>query len=154
MARVNPPLENDQTAYNPNHRVTGLFTAHDGVTRTLRDLAALGVSRDAVDVFAGVDGERALDPSGDAGGLVGRWFRTIERWVSDTSAFQELAAATLAAGGFVVAVQVENPDGRERVVMDVLTYNGATDVKYWTNLYVEQGHEDVPQSPAGPDWTL
>jgi len=35
--------------------------------------------------------------------------------------------------------------------MSILTRNGASDVKYWSPFFVEQGHEDVPQSPAGPE---
>ena len=149
MVRVNPNLPNEQqTPYDHNHRVTGLFSNHDAVTSALRDLTAVGIVSRDVDVFSGPDGEQALDPTGKSS-LVGRWFRTVEQLVSDTSPFQELAAATLKAGGFLVAVYVGTNAAQKDAVMSLLTSNGATDVKYWSELYVEQGHENRPQAPAG-----
>lgn len=149
MVRVNPNLPNEQAPYDPNHRVTGLFSNHDAVTGALADLTAVGIVSRDVDVFSGPDGEQALDPTGTSSGLVGRWFRTVEQLVSDTSPFQELAAATLKAGGFLVAVYVGTNAAQKDAVMSLLTRSGATDVKYWSELYVEQGHEDRPQAPAG-----
>jgi hypothetical protein len=145
MARVNPHLPNEGIEYNPTHRVTGLFDAHDGVTSAVRELEDAGFARDDIDIFAGAEGEQALDPTGEAAGTVGRWFRKIEDLVSDTSKFHEIASATLNAGGFVVATRADPPDLRKGVAMDILTRNGARDVKYWSNFYVEQGHEDAPR---------
>ena len=145
MARVNPDLPKEHVQYNPIHRVTGLFDAHDGVTAALRELEEAGFGRDDIDIFSGVEGERALDPSGDNFGTAGRWFRKIEDWVSDTSKFHEVAAATLNAGGFVVAARTESDDGRKAAAMEILTRTGARDVKYWSNFYVEQGYEDEPR---------
>jgi hypothetical protein len=150
MAQVNPHLPNEPGPYNPKDRVTGLFAGHDAVTTALRELDALGVGHGDIDIFSGAEGERLLNPKGDEGGVAARWYRTVEQWVSDTSAFQELASATLKAGGFLVAVHVGTDEARKGAVMTQLTRSGATDVKYWTDLYVEQGHEDRPQSPAGP----
>lgn len=151
MVRVNPNLQNEQAPYDPKHRVTGLFTSHDAVTTALRDLASVGIVSRDVDVFSGPDGEQALDPTGGSSGLAGRWFRAVEQLVSDTSPFQDLAAATLKAGGFLAAVYVGTNAAQKDAVMSLLTRNGATDVKYWSELYVEQGHEDRPQSPAGSE---
>ena len=148
MVRVNPNLPNEQGPYDPNHRVTGLFSSHDAVTSALSDLTAAGVPSGDVDVFSGPEGEHSLDPTGQSS-TVGRWIRTVEQLVSDTSPFQELAAATLKAGGFLVAVYVGDDAVRKDAVMSILTRAGATDVKYWSELYVEQGHEDRPQAPAG-----
>jgi len=145
MTRLNPDLLSEQLQYNPIHRVTGLFDGHDAVTTTVRELQEAGVPSDAVDLFSGAEGEQALDPSGNTLGLAGRWFRKIEDWVSDTSKFHELASATLNAGGFVIAVNTEDDDDRKSRAMDVLTRNGARDVKYWAQWYVEQGHEDQPR---------
>jgi hypothetical protein len=150
MAQVNPPLPNEQGPYNPKDRVTGLFAVHDAVTTALRDLGAAGVVHRDIDIFSGPEGEHLLNPTGESGGIAARWYRTVEQWVSDTSAFQELAAATLKAGGFLVAVHVGGNAALKETVMSLLTQAGATDVKYWSDLYVEQGHEDRPQSPAGP----
>jgi hypothetical protein len=151
MARVNPDLPNPQTPYSPTHRVTALFHGHDAVTSALHQLVQAGFAGADIDVFAGPVGEQAMKPSGEALGLAGRWFRTVEQVVSDTSAFQALAAATLRAGGFLVAALVGSDDARRAAAMDILTRNGASDVKYWSPYFVEQGHEDVPQSPAGPE---
>ena len=145
MARVNPVLQDEQVQYNPIHRVTGLFDNHDAVTSAVRDLEEAGFPPDAIDLFAGADGEQALDPSGDTGGTVGRLFRKLEDLVSDTSKFHELAAAMLHAGGFVVAANTEGADPRKAAAMDILTRHGARDVKYWAQWYVEQGYEDVPR---------
>lgn len=145
MARVNPNLPNEHLQYNPIHRVTGLFDVHDKVTSAICELEEAGFARDDIDVFSGVEGEHALDPSGETLGTAGRWFRKIENWVSDTSKFHEIAAATLHAGGFVVAARAEGSDARKGLAMDILTRNGARDVKYWSNFYVEQGYEDEPR---------
>ncbi|WP_239489106.1 hypothetical protein [Luteitalea sp. TBR-22] len=145
MARVNPPLSSEHVQYNPIHRVTGLFDGHDAVTTAVRDLEDAGVARDDVDILSGAEGERALDPSGDAGGMLGRAFRSVENMVSDTAKFHEIAAATLNAGGFIVAVRCEGDEEHRHRVMGILTRQGARDVKYWHNLYVEQGHEDEPR---------
>ncbi len=145
MARVNPPLPSEHGQYNPIHRVTGVFDAHDHVTLSLRDLEDAGVPRDDIDLFSGIDGEHALDPSGDTLGVAGRLFRRVENWVSDTSKFHEVAAATLHAGGFVVAVRADADDARKQQAMDILARHGARDVKYWSTFYVEQGYEDVPR---------
>lgn len=145
MARVNPLLPTEHAQYNPIHHVTGLFESHDAASSAVRDLTDAGFSHDAIDLFSGVDGEQALDPSGDTLGTAGRWFRKIEDWVSDTSKFHELAAATLNAGGFVVAARVGDDEARKGAAMDILTRHGARDVKYWSQWYVEQGYEDHPR---------
>jgi hypothetical protein len=145
MARVNPHLPNEHLQYNPIHRVTGVFDAHDKVTLALRELEEAGFGRDDIDVFSGIEGEHALDPSGDTLGTAGRLFRKLENWVSDTAKFHEVAAATLHAGGFVIAARADASDARKGLAMDILTRNGARDVKYWSNFYVEQGYEDVPR---------
>ena len=145
MARVNPQLLDENAQYNPIHRVTGLFDAHDGVTTAIRALEDSGVARNDIDIFSGEEGERALDPSGDHLGTAGRLFRKVENWVSDTSKFHEVASATLNAGGFVLAVRAEGDDARKDEAMSILTRHGARDVKYWNNFYVEQGYEDVPR---------
>jgi hypothetical protein len=145
MARVNPPLPKEHLQYNPIHHVTGLFDGHDAVTAALRDLEDAGFGRQEIDLFSGVAGEAALDPSGDTLGTAGRWFRRIENWVSDTAKFHEVASATLHAGGFVIAAKVDSDEARKTRAMDILTKHGARDVKYWSQFYVEQGHEDVPR---------
>ena len=76
---------------------------------------------------------------------MGRWYRKLEDWVSDTSKFQELASATLNAGGFIVAARPGEAEALKARAMDILTKHGARDVKYWTTWYVEQGHEDQPR---------
>ena len=145
MARINPNLAGEHAQYNPIHRVTGVFDVHDHVTTALRELEDAGFAHGDIDVFSGVEGEQALDPSGDTLGTAGRFFRRIENWVSDTAKFHDLAAATLHAGGFVVAAKADDSDARKGIAMDILTRNGARDVKYWSNFYVEQGYEDVPR---------
>ncbi len=145
MAHVNPPLRDENAPYNPVNHVTGVYDAHDQVTLTLRDLAEAGFARDDIYVFSGEEGQQALDPSGDAMGAAGRLFRKLENLVSDTAKFHELAAATLQAGGFIVAARAEGSDARKSMAMDILTRNGARDVKYWSKFYIEQGYEDVPR---------
>ncbi|HTV01990.1 MAG TPA: hypothetical protein VMF13_15690 [Luteitalea sp.] len=145
MTRVNPHLPKEHLQYNPIHHVTGLFDGHDAVTNAVRDLEAAGFGREGIDLFSGVEGEAALDPSGDTLGTAGRWFRKIENWVSDTAKFHEVASATLHAGGFVVAAKVGTDEALKDRAMHILTQHGARDVKYWSQLYVEQGHEDVPR---------
>jgi hypothetical protein len=144
MTRLNPDLLNEHLQYNPIHRVTGVLDTQDAVTSTVRGLEEAGLASDAIDLFSGVEGEQALDPSGNNLGVASRWFRKVENWVSDTSKFHELASATLNAGGFVIAVNTENKDELKALAMDILTRNGARDVKYWAQWYVEQGHEDRP----------
>ena len=144
MARVNPSLPDDQARYNPVLRVTGLFDSHDAVTAALCDLEEAGFAREDIDILAGAEGEHVLDPSGEAS-TMGRWYRKLEDWVSDTSKFQELASATLNAGGFIVAARPGEAEALKARAMDILTKHGARDVKYWTTWYVEQGHEDQPR---------
>ncbi|AMY11328.1 hypothetical protein LuPra_04578 [Luteitalea pratensis] len=143
MARVNPSLANEQAQYNPVHRVTGLFDSHDAVTAALCDLEEAGFGREDIDILAGAEGEHVLDPSGQAS-TTGHWYRKLEDWVSDTSKFQELASATLNAGGFVVAARPGEEALKGRA-MEILAQHGARDVKYWATWYVEQGHEDEPR---------
>ena len=143
MARVNPSSQNEQGQYNPVNRVTGLFDSHDAVTAALRDLEDAGFARNDIDILAGTEGEQVLDPSGNAS-TMGRWYRKLEDWISDTSKFQELASATLTAGGYVIAAKPVDDTSRERA-MEILTRHGARDVKYWATWYVEQGHEDEPR---------
>ncbi len=145
MARVNPPLQEENAPYNPVNKVTGVFDAHDQVTMTLRELAEAGFARQDIDVFSGAEGEQAIDPSGDSMGAAGRFFRKLENWVSDTAKFHELAAATLQAGGFIVSAHAEGSEPRKDIAMDILTRNGARDVKFWSKFYIEQGYEDVPR---------
>jgi hypothetical protein len=144
MARVNPSLPNEQVQYNPIHRVTGLFDGHDAVTAALCDLEEAGIARQDIDILAGREGEQVLDASGD-NSTTGRWYRKLEDWVSDTSKFQEVAAATLHSGGFVIAAKPGKEDEKKTLVMNILTKHGARDVKYWATWYVEQGHEDEPR---------
>lgn len=141
MARVNPSLPNPQAQYNPIHRVTGLFDGHDAVTAALCELQEAGFARDDIDILAGHEGEQVLDPSGNAS-TASRWYRKLEDWVSDTSKFQELASATLNAGGFVVAAKPGDDESLKARAMDILARLGARDVKYWATWYVEQGFED------------
>ena len=144
MARVNPSLPNEQALYNPIHRVTGLFDGHDAVTAALCELEDAGIVRDDIDILAGPQGEDVLDPSGTKSNA-GWFYRKLEDWVSDTSKFQELAAATLHSGGFVIAAKPGSDDDTKTLAMDILTRHGARDVKYWSTWYVEQGHEDEPR---------
>lgn len=144
MAHVNPSSPNEQAPYNPTGRVTGLFSGHDGVTGAVRALEDAGVGRDDIDILAGEEGAQLLDASGDGAGARGRWYRKLEDWMSDTSKFQEVAAATLSAGGFIVAVLAAD-EARKSQVMEALTHHGARDVKFWATWYVEQGFEDQPR---------
>ena len=144
MARVNPSLPNEQAQYNPIHRVTGLFDAQDAVASAVRDLEDAGFARNDIDILAGSQGEQVLDASG-ANSTTGWWYRKLEDWVSDTSKFQEVAAATLHSGGFVIAAKPGSDDALKTAAMDILTRHGARDVKYWATWYVEQGHEDEPR---------
>jgi len=143
MVRVNPDLPNENAQFNPVNCVTGLFDGHDAVTLAVGDLEQAGFARADIDVFAGAEGERLLDPSGETRGTAGRWFRVVERLVSDTSEFHALALATLNAGGFVLAVKADDDDARKAEAMAVLGRRGARDVKYWNSLFVEQGPDDA-----------
>lgn len=145
MVRINPDFPDENAEYNPINRVTGLFDGHDAVTAAVRALEDAGFAREDIEVFAGPEGERLLDPSGESLGTTGRWFRVVERWVSDTSEFHERAAATLHAGGFVLAARAEADDHRKQTAMAILAQHGARDVKYWNRLFVEQGPEDHPR---------
>ena len=145
MAHVNPSSPNEHAPYDPTRRVTGLFDGHDAVTSAVRALEDSGVARDDIDILAGAEGEQLLDASGDASGALGRWYRKLEDWMSDTSKFQELAAATLSAGGFIVAVKPGDDEAQKAQVMEILTRQGARDVKFWATWYVEQGFEDQPR---------
>lgn len=149
MTYVNQDTPDVRSPYDPTGRVTGLFHDHDAVTIALAGLAETGVRAERVDLFGGRSGTRAVEPDPTGATRGQRLYRSLEQWVSDTSAFHTLAAATLSAGGYLVAVRVDDEPERKNVVMDVLTRSGAADVKFWTTYYVEQGHEDVPQSPAG-----
>ena len=150
MARVNPQ-DTTTTSYDPTHRVTGVFDGAD-VLRAVQALEAAGVSRADIDLFHGDDGEHALDPDG-TGSTVGRWWRTLENWVSDTATFHDVVADALAAGGAIVAIHVGEDEARRHAVMQHLAAFGARDVKYWSPLYVEQGHEDRPRQNLMRDHT-
>jgi len=145
MAHVNPPSSNENAPYDPTGRVTGLFDSHDAVTSAVGALEASAVARDDIDILAGEEGAQLLDASGDESGARGRWYRKLEDWMSDTSKFQEVAAATLNAGGFIVAVRAADDDTGKGAVMATLTQHGARDVKFWATWYVEQGFEDHPR---------
>ncbi len=145
MAHVNPPPSTENAPYDPTGRVTGLFDNHDGVTSAVRTLEQSGVARDDIDILAGDEGAQLLDSSGESSGALGRWYRKLEDWMSDTSKFQEVAAATLNAGGFIVAVKAADDEAHKGAAMAALTQHGARDVKFWATWYVEQGFEDQPR---------
>ncbi len=144
MARLNPRADGQVIPYTPTHCVTGVLDARSDLVAAVQVLGRTGVAQDDIDVFLGDAGERSLDPTGSSG-TGGRWFRKLENWVSDTSKFQELVTDTLASGGAVVAAHVGDDESRKAAAMKALTALGARDVKYWSPLYVEQGHEDVPR---------
>lgn len=142
MVEVNPDPAQDNYQFNPIERVTGLYDAHDPATAAVDALRAAGLSESDIEVFAGEEGMRRIDPTGDEHGTAGKIFRVVESWVSDTSDFHAMAAAHLAAGGYVVAAWVGNDDNaRKDTVMQVLADQGARDVKYWHSLFVEQGRQ-------------
>lgn len=141
MVDVNPDPTQDSYQFNPIERVTGLFDAHDPVATTVAALQAAGVTSNDIEVFAGHEGMRKLDASGEAHGAAGRLFRLVESWVSDTSDFHALAAAHLASGGYVLAACVGDDEELKARVMELLAAQGASDVKYWHSLFVEQGEE-------------
>jgi hypothetical protein len=141
MVDVNPDVAQENYQFNPIERVTGLFDAHEPVAATVAALEAAGIASSDIEVFAGREGMRKLDASGDAHGTAGRLFRLVESWVSDTSHFHAQAAAHLASGGYLLAAHVGTDDDLKARVMDVLTAQGARDVKYWHTLFVEQGEQ-------------
>lgn len=139
MVQLNPDPAQDNFQFNPIGRVTGLFKAHGPVVPCVRALEAAGLASSDVEVFAGEEGMARIDPTGEAHGAAGKLFRLVESWVSDTSDFHAEAAAHLAAGGYIVAAHVGTDDALKAQVMRLLTEQGATDVKYWHSLFVEQG---------------
>lgn len=141
MVQVNPDPAEENFQFNPIERVTGLFGVNDDVTGAATKVQAAGVPQEDIAVFAGQEGMRALDASGEAHGTAGKLFRLVESWVSDTSDFHAMAAAHLASGGYVIAVRVGGDDPLKARVMELLQDQGAKDVKYWHTLFVEQGSE-------------
>jgi hypothetical protein len=139
MVHLNPDPAQDNFQFNPIGRVTGLFQAHGPVVPCVRALEAAGLASSDIEVFTGEEGMKRVDPSGEAHGTAGKLFRLVESWVSDTSDFHAEAAAHLAAGGYIVAAHVGNDDALKTRIMHVFTEQGATDVKYWHSLFVEQG---------------
>lgn len=141
MVDVNPDPTKDSYQFNPIERVTGLFDAHAPVAATVAALQAAGITSSDVEVFAGEAGIARLDVAGEEHGAAGKLFRLVESWVSDTSDFHSLAAAHLAGGGYVLAAHVGADEHLKARAMDVLAAQGATDVKYWHALFVEQKAE-------------
>ena len=139
MVHINPDPAQDNIQFNPIGRVTGLFAAHEPVVPCVRALEAAGLPSSDIEVFTGQEGMARIDPTGDTHGTAGRIFRLVESWVSDTSDFHAEAAAHLAAGGYIVAAHVGTDDARKTRAMQVFADQGATDVKYWHSLFVEQG---------------
>lgn len=139
MVDVNPDVNKDSYQFNPIDRVTGLFDAHDRIGGTLEALVAAGIPATDLEVFAGDEGMRKLDASGEEHGVAGKVFRVLESWVSDSADFHAMAAAHLAAGGYVIAALVGTDEALKTRVMELLAAEGAHDVKYWHSLFVEQG---------------
>lgn len=139
MVHFNPDLAQDNFQFNPIGRVTGLFEAHEPVVPCVRALEAAGLTTSDIEVFAGQDGMDRIDPTGESHGAAGKLFRLVESWVSDTSDFHAEAAAHLAQGGYVLAVNVGTDAALKARVMAMLAEQGASDVKYWHSLFVEQG---------------
>lgn len=138
MVQVNPEVNKDGYQFNPVGRVTGLFVEPEAVTAAVEALRAAGVPNDRLEVFTGEEGKRRIDASGEAHGAAGRLFRMVESWVSDTSSFHALAERHLAAGGHVVAAEVGDDEALKSRAMQALSVAGATDVKYWHTLFVEE----------------
>lgn len=143
MVQVNPDPATENFQFNPIERVTGLFDAHDDVAGAVAALQAQGVAQADIAVFAGQEGARTIDASGEAHGTVAKMFRVVESWVSDTSDFHALAEAHLEAGGYVVAARVGADDLLKARAMRALRDSGAREVKYWHSLFVEEGSSDV-----------
>ena len=138
MVQVNPEVNKDGFQFNPVGRVTGLFVEPQAVSAAVDALRAAGVAQHHLEVFTGEEGMRRIDATGEEHGAAGRLFRIVESWVSDTSSFHALAEKHLAAGGHVVAAHVGEDEALKTRAMHALSDAGATDVKYWHRLFVEE----------------
>lgn len=143
MVHVNPDPSRDNYQFNPIERVTGLFAQQGPVTEAVRALEAGGIPSRSIEVFAGEEGKRQLDATGDEHGTAGKLFRLVESWVSDTSDFHASASAHLASGGYVVAAHVGTDDSQKERAMRALREAGATDVRYWHTLFVENDRTEA-----------
>jgi len=140
VVQVNPDPSKDNYQFNPIERVTGLFVQQGPVTEAVRALEAARIPSRDIEVFAGEEGMRQLDATGDEHGTAGKLFRLVESWVSDTSDFHASAARHLAQGGYVVAAHVGTDETKKESAMQALRDAGATDIRYWHSLFVEQGN--------------
>lgn len=119
----------------PTRKVIGIVDTPADLERLLGALAQAGVSRDAITVFSGDEGIRAIDPTGAHHGLIGRLTRVVQA-IGEELAHMERYAEELRAGHYVVVVST--PDERsKRSAQAAFRDNGGHFVDYYGPLAIQ-----------------
>lgn len=119
----------------PARKVVGVVNASADLEAALGALAAAGVAADAIQVFAGDEGIRAVDPDGRHHGLLGRLTRALQA-IGEEYEHMRRYEEELRAGHYLVVVSVpEEKAARERVA-GILRQHGGHFVDYYGPLAI------------------
>jgi hypothetical protein len=138
MADVNPDPHEYGYVFVPQNRITAIFSSQDDVRGAVKDLEALGIEPQNVDVFVGPEGAAALDLSGEGHGPITRQLRNFEAlMVLVAGESHRRADAALKSGAMALAVLLDGKEESKPEVAALLKVRHATLVRYWGRWTVE-----------------
>lgn len=138
MPHVNPDVHARGYQFTPLNRITAVFARTTQVRDVIAELAALGFSADATEVFVGERGAESFDLSADHHGPTARTIRNVEAiMVLEAGDAHRRADDALRHGGAVMAVLMHGHEAQKDAVVDVLKRHDGSLVRYWGRWSVE-----------------
>lgn len=121
----------------PTNRLIAHFASREQVMGLLSALENMGIDLGSIYIFDGQEGVDALDPSGDAHGLMAKISRTIHQGGSTTEREKiEGLVEHLSKGGFAVAVYAKEKALRDSLIELFRAHEGS-EITYAARFYIE-----------------
>lgn len=127
----------------PEEQVVGIVDDGADVQRLLDALEAEGVAGDRVEVLAGEEGKKRLDATGEEHGWAERALRTVQKVLGDEAERLENLNDELAAGNYVVQVEIAGEEDEEREasklqIGDIMRQQGGRSIAFYGKYQIQE----------------
>lgn len=130
----------------PTNRLIAHFISREKVKGMLPSLEKMGVDLGSIYILDGQEGIDALDPTGEAHGLMGKINRTFHQGYNSTEREKiNRLVNHLSTGGVAVAVYAKKKALRESLIELYRAHEGE-DITYAATLYIEDFKAQKPNS--------
>lgn len=114
----------------PTNKVIGVFADWDHAEAAIKQLSAMGFTREDIGVLAGKEGAARLDASGERHGLAAQLSRFFQKFADLDAKHTQRHEQELMAGHILIAVDGSDEQRREQVRQAMKSAGG-----YFINFY-------------------